>query len=85
MQMYLFCILNCPAYSPIGYTLLLKAVLQQAQLNGSYSTFSTSPGKACGTAVVNLINASARSADEIDDSRATSLGRTGGEARVGLY
>jgi len=39
--------------------IMFKAVLQQAQLNGSYSSFSTSPGKACGTAVVNLISASA--------------------------
>merc|ERR1719183_1962410 len=39
--------------------LMFQAVLQQAQLSGSYSSFTTSPGKPCGEAFVNMVSESA--------------------------
>jgi len=39
--------------------IMFRAVLQQAQLNGHYSKFTTSPGKPLGKAVVTLVSQSA--------------------------
>jgi hypothetical protein len=38
---------------------MFKVVLQQARLNGSYSSYSTTPGKSCGEALINLPTESA--------------------------
>lgn len=35
---------------------MLRAVLQQAQLNGCYSSFTTSHGKSCGEALIELVS-----------------------------
>lgn len=39
--------------------MMMEAVLQQAQLNGCYTSFTTSPGKSCGEVVINMVSAEA--------------------------